>query len=117
LVADEDFRGNVPIVVWSTAIFVGAALIWAPAAVLSACNGLHLGVVLLAFGIRYRSGRQHIAPLLVGKMPDYVVLISTLGGLAAFGLNGFVIGPVIAAMIIAAWDIFSESASVDSGED
>jgi predicted PurR-regulated permease PerM len=42
-------------------------------------------------------------------MPDYVVLISTLGGLAIFGLNGFVIGPVIAAMFMAAWDIFSAS--------
>jgi predicted PurR-regulated permease PerM len=42
-------------------------------------------------------------------MPDYVVLVSTLGGVATFGLNGFVIGPVIAAMFIAAWAIFSES--------
>jgi predicted PurR-regulated permease PerM len=36
-------------------------------------------------------------------MPDYV--ISTLGGMAMFGLNGFVIGPVIAAMFMAVWDI------------
>lgn len=53
-----------------------------------------------------------LRPILVGKdtkMPDYVVLISTLGGIATFGLNGFVIGPVIAAMFIAAWDIFSAS--------
>jgi predicted PurR-regulated permease PerM len=41
------------------------------------------------------------------KLPDYIVLISTLGGIAIFGLNGFVIGPVIAAMFIATWDIFS----------
>ncbi len=45
-------------------------------------------------------------------MPDYGVLISTLGGIATFGLNGFVIGPVIAAMFIAAWDIFSESRKI-----
>jgi predicted PurR-regulated permease PerM len=53
-----------------------------------------------------------LRPILVGKdtkLPDYVVLISTLGGLATFGLNGFVLGPVIAAMFIAAWDIFAES--------
>jgi predicted PurR-regulated permease PerM len=42
-------------------------------------------------------------------MPDYVVLISTLGGIATFGVNGIIIGPVIAAMFIAAWDIFSAS--------
>lgn len=33
-------------------------------------------------------------------MSDYVVLISTLGGIEAFGLNDFVIGPIIAAMFI-----------------
>jgi predicted PurR-regulated permease PerM len=40
-----------------------------------------------------------------------VVLISTLGGMATFGINGFVIGPVIAAMFMAAWAIFSVSRS------
>jgi predicted PurR-regulated permease PerM len=44
-------------------------------------------------------------------MPDYVVLISTLGGIAIFGLNGFVIGPVIAAMFIAVWDTVAASRS------
>jgi len=43
------------------------------------------------------------------------VLISTLGGLEVFGLNGFVIGPVIAAMFIATWDIYS-SARQDAGD-
>jgi predicted PurR-regulated permease PerM len=49
---------------------------------------------------------------LVGKdtdLPDYLVLISTLGGIAIFGLNGFVIGPLVAALFIAVWDIFSAS--------
>jgi len=50
--------------------------------------------------------------VLVGKdtkMPDYVVLVSTIGGMSLFGLNGFVIGPVIGAMFMAAWDIFVKS--------
>jgi predicted PurR-regulated permease PerM len=42
-------------------------------------------------------------------MPDYVVLFSTVGGMALFGLNGFVIGPVVAAMFIAAWDLFASA--------
>ena len=53
-----------------------------------------------------------LRPMLVGrdtKMPEYVVLISTLGGITIFGFNGLVIGPVIAAMFIASWDIFSEA--------
>jgi predicted PurR-regulated permease PerM len=71
------------------------------------------GVVLIAYGALVIGLVDNILrPILVGKdtkMPDYVVLISTLGGLAIFGLNGFVIGPVIAAMFMAAWDIFSAS--------
>jgi predicted PurR-regulated permease PerM len=38
-----------------------------------------------------------------------VVLVSTLGGMALFGLNGFVIGPVVAAMFMAVWGIFLEA--------
>ena len=44
-------------------------------------------------------------------MPDYVVLISTLGGMALFGLTGFVIGPAIAALFIASWDLFAPPGS------
>jgi predicted PurR-regulated permease PerM len=42
-------------------------------------------------------------------MPDYMILISTLGGLAIFGLNGFVIGPLIAALFMSSWAIFIET--------
>ena len=50
-----------------------------------------------------------LRPILVGKdtrLPDYVVLVSTLGGISIFGINGFVIGPLIAALFIAAWTLF-----------
>ena len=99
---------------------VGAALIWVPAAIyLLATGAVWQGVVLLMFGAFVIGLVDNILrPLLVGKdtkLPDYVVLISTLGGLATFGLNGFVLGPVIAAMFIAAWDIFSESTSAQDG--
>jgi hypothetical protein len=51
-----------------------------------------------------------LRPLLVGKdtkMPDYLILISTLGGMELYGINGFVIGPLIAALFIACWNLFS----------
>jgi predicted PurR-regulated permease PerM len=38
-------------------------------------------------------------------MPSYLVLISTLGGIAVFGVNGFVIGPLIAAMFLVTWNM------------
>jgi predicted PurR-regulated permease PerM len=40
------------------------------------------------------------------KLPDYIVLLSTLGGFAMFGMNGFVIGPLLAALFVAFWGIF-----------
>ena len=52
-----------------------------------------------------------LRPILVGKdtrLPDYVVLVSTLGGISIFGINGFVIGPLIAALFIAAWTLFRD---------
>ena len=53
-----------------------------------------------------------LRPFLIGKdakLPDYVVLISTLGGIEVFGLNGFVLGPVIAAIFMVTWESFSAS--------
>lgn len=48
-------------------------------------------------------------------MPDYVVLISTLGDLEIFGLKGFVIGPAIAVKFLAVWAIFSASWERETG--
>jgi predicted PurR-regulated permease PerM len=91
---------------------VGAAVVWLPVALyLLATGAVWQGVVLIAFGAGVIGLVDNVMrPYLVGKdtrMPDYVVLISTLGGIAIFGLNGFVIGPLIAAMFIAVWDISS----------
>lgn len=96
---------------------IGAGLIWIPVAVyLLATGAIWQGVVLIIFGaLIIGLVDNFLRPILVGndtKMPDYVVLVSTVGGLATFGLNGLVIGPVIAAMFIAAWDIFSASRQI-----
>jgi len=90
---------------------VGAAIIWFPVAVYFLVTGSYwAGGILIAFGVLVIGLVDNILrPLLVGKdtkMPDYVVLISTLGGLATFGLNGFVIGPLIAALFMSAWALF-----------
>jgi predicted PurR-regulated permease PerM len=93
---------------------VGAGLIWLPVAIyFIATGGVWQGVILIAYGVFVIGLVDNVLrPILVGKdtkMPDYVVLISTLGGMALFGLTGFVIGPVIAALFIATWDLFAPS--------
>jgi predicted PurR-regulated permease PerM len=93
---------------------VGTALVWGPVALYLLVSGaVWQGVVLTAYGVLVIGLVDNVLrPVLVGKetkMPDYIVLLSTLGGMAIFGLNGFVIGPLIAAMFIAAWDIVATS--------
>ncbi len=91
---------------------VGAALVWLPVAIyLIATGSVWQGVGLIVYGVLVIGLVDNVLrPILVGKdtkLPDYVVLISTIGGLAIFGINGFVIGPVIAAMFVAVWGIFA----------
>ncbi|MNO63415.1 putative inner membrane protein [compost metagenome] len=93
---------------------VGAGIVWVPVAAFFLLTGaIWQGVVLVLFGVLVIGLVDNLLrPLLVGKdtrMPDYMILISTLGGLAIFGLNGFVIGPLIAALFMSSWDIFIET--------
>ncbi|MBV6273107.1 AI-2E family transporter [Alcaligenaceae bacterium CGII-47] len=93
---------------------VGASLIWVPVAIYFLVTGAYVdGIILTLFGVLVIGLIDNILrPILVGKdtkLPDFVVLISTLGGLAVFGLNGFVIGPLFAALFIACWDLFPEA--------
>jgi len=93
---------------------VGAGIVWGPVALYFLLTGaIWQGIVLTAFGVLVIGLVDNLLrPILVGKdtrMPDYLVLVSTLGGLAVFGLNGFVIGPLIAALFISSWAIFAST--------
>lgn len=90
---------------------VGAGLIWAPVAIYLFAIGEWVdGAILAGFGAFVIGLVDNILrPILVGrdtKLPDYVVLLSTLGGFSLFGINGFVIGPLIAALFLTFWEIF-----------
>jgi predicted PurR-regulated permease PerM len=89
---------------------VGAALIWVPVAIyFFAIGEVAYSAMLVVWGVLVIGLVDNLLrPLLVGRdtrMPDYVVLLSTLGGLATFGINGFILGPLSAAMCIAVWHI------------
>jgi len=87
---------------------VGPALVWVPAAVYLFANGhVASSIVLVIVGaVVIGLADNLLRPLLVGRdtrMPDYLILLSTLGGLVAFGLAGVVIGPIIAAFFLTVW--------------
>ncbi|MDX1802480.1 MAG: AI-2E family transporter [Alcanivorax sp.] len=90
---------------------VGAGLIWLPVSLyLYAVGHTIAATVLLLFGVFVIGLVDNILrPVLVGrdtKLPDYMVLFSTLGGLAMFGITGFALGPLLAALFVAFWGIF-----------
>ena len=77
---------------------VGASLVWAPTAIYLAVTGelLKALIIVVVGGLVIGLVDNILRPLLVGrdtKMPDYLILLSTLGGLTVFGISGFVIGP------------------------
>ncbi len=91
---------------------IGAALVWAPVAIyLMATGSMIEGLGLAAWGAGVMGMVDNLLrPILVGKetkLPDYLVLLSTIGGLSIFGVNGFLIGPAIAALFVATWALFS----------
>lgn len=91
---------------------VGAALVWGPVALYFFFTGeIVKGIGLVAWGtLVIGLVDNFLRPVLVGKdtrMPDYLVLIATLGGIVVFGLNGFVIGPVIAAVFLVSWEMLA----------
>jgi predicted PurR-regulated permease PerM len=93
---------------------IGAGLVWVPVAIyLLATGAVWQGIGLFVYGVLVIGLVDNLLrPFLIGKdtkLPDYVVLISTLGGIQVFGLNGFVIGPLIAAIFMVTWEIFSAS--------
>jgi predicted PurR-regulated permease PerM len=90
---------------------IGAALVWLPVAIWFFVTGaIWQGIALATWGMLVIGMVDNLLrPMLVGKatlLPDYVVMITTLGGMVVFGVNGFVLGPVIAAMFFAVWHLY-----------
>ena len=101
---------------------VGPALVWAPAAlILLGLGQIVKGIVLIAGGVIVIGLVDNVLrPVLVGRdtgMPDYLVLLATLGGLSVFGVSGLVIGPLVAAFFLAVWEMFAREHSQDPGLD
>lgn len=90
---------------------VGAPIVWVPAAIYYLLTGaIWKGLVLIACGVFVIGLVDNLLrPILIGKqtsIPNYVVLVSTMGGIAIFGFNGLMIGPLSASMFIATWALF-----------
>ncbi len=90
---------------------IGAGLVWVPVAIyFFATNDIKSAIILSVFGVAVIGLVDNVLrPLLVGRdtrLPDYLVLLSTLGGFGLLGMNGFIMGPLLAVLFITCWDIF-----------
>ncbi len=92
---------------------IGPSLVLLPAGVYLIVTGaIWQGIVVISVGvILVGLVDDFLRPVLVGrraKIPDAVVLLATVGGLASFGISGFVIGPVVAAFCLSLWVMYGE---------
>ena len=97
---------------------VGPAIIWGPvAAYLLATGAIWQAVVVIVSGVFVIGLADNVLrPILVGRdtgLPDWLVLVTTLGGLDLLGLSGIVVGPVVGALFLTGWAILSEQRGTD----
>ncbi|NLD92837.1 MAG: AI-2E family transporter [Fibrobacter sp.] len=98
-------------VMFSLIPFTGAWMVMLPAALLQVVYG-HYGkafIVAIMCILVVSTVDNILRPRLVGneaKMHDLIVLFSTLGGIAVYGIMGFIVGPVIAALFMTVLDMY-----------
>ena len=93
---------------------IGSALVWVPASIILAATGHLAKAVGLALfcAIVIGSLDNLLRPILVGKdtqMHELMIFFGTLGGIIMFGVVGFIIGPIIAALFVTVWDIYGDA--------
>ncbi len=91
---------------------VGTILVWLPIALVLLANGQTMEASLLIFSGIFIIGMidNLLRPILIGKetkIPDYLILLTTIGGISIFGITGFIIGPIIASLFISIWSLSS----------
>ena len=84
--------------------FIGAAIIWIPAALLKLVGGMTgpaIGITIGGLIIGYID--TFIKPRIIGGKADIhpaIILLGLLGGLSLIGFAGVIIGPIILSLLI-----------------
>ena len=91
--------------VLSVVPFGGTALVWVPALATLLVQGSYgQAIGILVIGAIVSSVDNFLKPFLISgrsPLPTVAVFIGVLGGLAAFGLIGLFVGPVVIALVLA----------------
>jgi predicted PurR-regulated permease PerM len=92
---------------------IGAGAIYIPVGLWLLLTGaMWQGVFVLVFGVIVISNADNVLrPILVGRdtgIPDWIILVTTLGGISFLGFSGIVLGPLVAGLFLASWSILQE---------
>lgn len=103
---------GVVMVLLSIIPMVSAWLVMYPAAIMLMMTGkVWQGILLFLIAALVIGNIDNILiPRLVGReagMHELMVFFSTLGGISIFGVMGFIIGPIIAALFLSILDVYS----------
>ncbi len=90
---------------------MGSGVVWLPVGIAMIFFGHPTeGIIILSTGALVISTMDIVLrPKLIGKntqMHPLLILFSTLGGIAFFGISGFIIGPIIMSLLVVLWDIY-----------
>jgi predicted PurR-regulated permease PerM len=90
----------------------GAAIVWIPGVLYLGASG-HWGMAtfLLIWGVVVSTSDNILRPILVSRyapVSAFTVFVGVVGGIAAFGAIGIVVGPVFLALVAAILDYFDE---------
>lgn len=93
---------------------IGSGLVWGPAVVYLYATGEYMAAtgLLLFCGLLVSSIDNILRPILVGRdtrMHELLIFFGTFGGISLFGISGFIVGPIIAALFITIWEIYGET--------
>ena len=92
---------------------IGTAIIWFPITIFLIYSGMWTQGLILLFSGLFIIGLVDnlLRPYLISKetsLPDYLILLTTIGGISLFGISGFVIGPIIASLFISIWSLMKK---------
>lgn len=98
---------------------IGAGAVYIPVGLwLLVTGAVWQGLFVLVVGVVIISSADNVLrPILVGRdtgIPDWIILVTTLGGISFLGFSGIVLGPLVAGLFLASWSILQEYRDEDA---
>lgn len=91
---------------------VGAGLVWLPIGIFQITRDPTWGIFILVWGFFFVSLIDNILkPILIGqstRMPILLIFCAMIGGANVYGVTGFIIGPILVAVLLAFVTIYRE---------